>query len=271
MAVFITIWNPKQWTFPPGELEQAIQTTAAGGVWLDPWSLGSRRRGIEPGDIAVMVHQHHQRGLVASGRFASGVDMRRHWGDPSKLVPYADIEWDTWLPLDDRLPVETLIAEIHSVPWDQLRGSGVQVHEPDATKLMNLWDDHMASVNGARAQSAEEIGTYGEGATRSVVVNRYERDPRARRTCIERWGTSCSVCSFDFGATYGSIGDGFINVHHVKDLSLLGPNYEVDPEHDLRPVCPNCHAMLHTQRPALSINALKKVLRDQRAASTPTP
>ena len=35
---------------------------------------------------------------------------------------------------------------------------------------------------------------------------------------------------------------------------------EVDPVKDLRPVCPNCHAMLHKQTPALNIEKLKEEL-----------
>jgi 5-methylcytosine-specific restriction protein A len=30
----------------------------------------------------------------------------------------------------------------------------------------------------------------------------------------------------------------------------------LDPEADLRPVCPNCHAMLHRTKPAMSVSEL---------------
>jgi predicted HNH restriction endonuclease len=44
---------------------------------------------------------------------------------------------------------------------------------------------------------------------------------------------------------YGPLAEGFIHVHHVKQLSEIGAEYEVDPVADLRPVCPNCHAVIH--------------------------
>lgn len=44
---------------------------------------------------------------------------------------------------------------------------------------------------------------------------------------------------------YGSLGKGFIHVHHKIPLSEIGDEYEVDYVNDLIPVCPNCHAMLH--------------------------
>jgi predicted HNH restriction endonuclease len=36
-------------------------------------------------------------------------------------------------------------------------------------------------------------------------------------------------------------------------LSEVGDEYVVDPVRDLRPVCPNCHAMIHTARPPLRL------------------
>ncbi|WP_230625818.1 HNH endonuclease, partial [Ralstonia solanacearum] len=99
--------------------------------------------------------------------------------------------------------------------------------------------------------------TFIEGAAKQVVVNQYERDPKARSACIQHWKPICYVCGFDFHKTYGEMGRGFIHVHHLTDIASIGKEYQVDPCKDLRPVCPNCHAMLHTQRPALDIDVLR--------------
>lgn len=104
-----------------------------------------------------------------------------------------------------------------------------------------------------------------EGATRQVLVNRYEREPRARAACIQHWGAVCYVCGFDFQKIYGDMGRGFIHVHHLIDIASVGTEYEVDPHTDLRPVCPNCHAMLHTQRPAMNVDDLKSKLAARRS------
>ena len=65
---------------------------------------------------------------------------------------------------------------------------------------------------------------------------------------------------------YGSLGDTFIHVHHIQPLSEAGAERDVDPINDLindlRPVCPNCHSMLHSRklvRP-VSIDELKCVI-----------
>ena len=88
-------------------------------------------------------------------------------------------------------------------------------------------------------------GNFMEGAVTTVLVNRFERNKEARQRCIDAFGVSCIVCEFDFQQRYGGRGKGFIHVHHLLPLSLISAEYVVDPESDLRPVCPNCHAMLH--------------------------
>ena len=110
-------------------------------------------------------------------------------------------------------------------------------------------------------QFAEEIPVDSkeklfEGAKRTVIVNAYERNSKARQLCIKHYGTACSVCAFDFGKTYGELGKDFIHVHHLTPVSEIGDNYEINPIKDLRPVCPNCHSMLHRQEPPLTIEEL---------------
>jgi hypothetical protein len=103
-----------------------------------------------------------------------------------------------------------------------------------------------------------------EGGVCQVLVNAYERNATARRQCIEHYGANCSVCGFDFRAVFGEIGDGFIHVHHLRRLAEIRAEYQVDPIRDLRPVCPNCHAMLHRRDPPFAIEELK-ALRNPRA------
>lgn len=100
-----------------------------------------------------------------------------------------------------------------------------------------------------------------EGARKQIVVNAYERDPTARPRCIKKWGCICVACGFDFEAVYGELGKGFIHVHHLKPIHTIGETYVLDPEEDLRPVCPNCHSMLHRTSVVISIEELIGLLR----------
>ncbi|EMI4223262.1 MULTISPECIES: HNH endonuclease [Vibrio harveyi group] len=101
---------------------------------------------------------------------------------------------------------------------------------------------------------------FTEGAKKHVTVNSYERCPKARKACLDKYGYRCRVCDFSFSEVYGEIGKNFIHVHHIKPLAGISEEYAVEPTKDLVPVCPNCHAMLHTQNPPLSIDELKSIL-----------
>ncbi len=106
----------------------------------------------------------------------------------------------------------------------------------------------------------EQPTEFTEGSIKQVTVNAYERNPKARAACIEKYGAICQACDFNFETKYGEIGKGFIHVHHKIDLATIGESYQVDPINDLIPVCPNCHAMLHTETPAMSIGKLKQII-----------
>ncbi|MGD1861763.1 MAG: HNH endonuclease [Leptolyngbyaceae cyanobacterium] len=93
-----------------------------------------------------------------------------------------------------------------------------------------------------------------------MTVNVYERNAKARKRCVEYYGARCFVCGFDFGNVYGELGDGFIHIHHLRPLSEIKQKYQVDPINDLRPICPNCHAMIHRRTPSLGIEELQAVL-----------
>jgi len=101
---------------------------------------------------------------------------------------------------------------------------------------------------------------YPEGAKKQVIVNAYERNSKARQECIKHYGTKCFICNFDFKEKFGEIGRGFIHVHHIKPLSEINEEYEVNPIKDLRPICPNCHAMIHKRQPAYSIEEIKQYI-----------
>jgi len=107
---------------------------------------------------------------------------------------------------------------------------------------------YQATNSKAEVLLPEEIANASglvEGAISSIKVNAYERDPEARSQCLAVHGTRCSVCKLDFGSEYSPEFAGFIHVHHLKPIAKAGGEYVVDPVEDLRPVCPNCHAVIH--------------------------
>jgi predicted HNH restriction endonuclease len=100
-----------------------------------------------------------------------------------------------------------------------------------------------------------------EGAVLKTLRSVYVRDPNARQQCINKYGPKCFICKFSFKESYGKVADGFIHVHHVRQLSNIRKEHRVDPVKHLRPVCPNCHAVLHLSNPAYSIEKVQSFLR----------
>ncbi len=265
VSMFILGWEPTQYLWEEDGNDDAIQFTAAGQPYPDNWTVGRTSRKIRAGDRAVLYRQHHDRGLVASGVFTSEVYPDPHWDGSGRLANWTDVVWDTVLDYEDRLPLEVLRDKIPEVNWDHFQGGGWEVVEPPVRrKLSDLWARHTGQVSFRSPDEPRRLDdlAFPEGAVHRVAANRYERDRRARKACLNHWGYRCAVCNFSFEERYGSIGKNYIHVHHTLELSQAPADYYVNPIDDLRPLCPNCHAMIHrgTGR-ALTIDELKHVLR----------
>lgn len=110
-----------------------------------------------------------------------------------------------------------------------------------------------------------DVNSYNElyeGAKKQIYVNSYERNSLARDQCIKHYEAKCIICGFDFEKIYGEIGKGVIHVHHLKPLAEIGKEYQIDPINDLRPVCPNCHLIIHRKNPPYSIDEIITMLKE---------
>jgi 5-methylcytosine-specific restriction protein A len=264
---FILNWHPERFVIPADVYEQYVEEVAKYGRGaFTNWSTGNRSSGITPGDRFFLFRQKSERGIVAAGQFASSIYQDENWNGEGKPANYARTTTEVWLPIEQRLTIESLNESVPDFSWKHLQGSGILLSGEDAAELLEVWNDHLSELkqSGDIEQSPDEIdtkdATYPVDAVKQVLVNRYERNPQARKACLTKFGYDCNVCGFNFETTYGDIGEEYIHVHHLVDISTLGEGYEIDPKEDLRPVCANCHSMLHTERPAMSIAALKKRL-----------
>lgn len=114
----------------------------------------------------------------------------------------------------------------------------------------------------------EEINddeNYKEGLSKQIKVNVYERNPDARKRCIEAHGYNCWTCNFNFEEFYGSeIGKRYIHVHHKILISSIKKEYVIDPIKDLVPICPNCHSMIHRRsKNPMDIHELRKLIKNR--------
>jgi len=264
MNTYLLTWNPNRW---PWDTEAVLAPLKKRGFFDDRWSCGHTKR-IQIGDRLFLLRQGREpRGIMASGYARSIPYKDKHWGEGrTDEALYVKVRFDAVLTpeVDGVLPLSRLqTGPLAAVNW-RTQASGISIPPLAASKLDSLWRSFLEAGGQSPAVMPEEVSTpglYFEGATRSIAVNAYERDPRARKACIEHYGATCCVCGFDFAARYGALGQGFILVHHLVPLSQIGKGYMVHPVRDLRPVCPNCHAMLHKSREVLTVDDLKKTLR----------
>jgi 5-methylcytosine-specific restriction protein A len=269
MTTYLLTWNPErwQWTY----LRDSIAEIEKQGYCQESWSSGVTTK-IRPGDRVFLMKLGKQkpRGIVASGWATSDVYPGAHW-DNAKLAKgltalYIDVHFDTILdPEKEIFPRERLRSGVYTkMDWEP-QASGRTFPEDVAIQLEKDWaeflDREIPQHELVLADEADAEKTYIEGATKQVTINYYERSAEARSICIGHYGLHCSVCGFHFESVYGEIGAGFIHVHHLKPLSEVKKGYRLNPIRDLRPVCPNCHAMLHRSTPALAIEELKALLK----------
>jgi 5-methylcytosine-specific restriction protein A len=270
MATYLLTWNPArsgQWE----NLEECVRAIEKHGYYKDSWSCGVTKK-IRPDDRVFLIKLGAEpRGIVASGRAVSGVYEDKHWDKQArakgKKALYIDVHFDTILDPEKWIfPRAWLDSGIYAKMHWEPQASGATIPDDIANQLERDWAQFLKRPVPF-AGGTEVAKTYTEGAKRQIVVNVYERSPEARRICIRHYGLNCSVCGLNFEETYGEIGINFIHVHHLKPLSEIGKDYKLNPITDLRPICPNCHAMIHQRNPAYTIEELKAVLkRKQRSA-----
>lgn len=121
---------------------------------------------------------------------------------------------------------------------------GLQLGMPDAV-------DRVARTPEARTEGGEKV----------YISVRHERDPQLREDALALHGFDCMACGFNFEDAYGTLGKGFIEVHHVVPLADAGKS-ATNPSTDLIVLCANCHRMVHRQRGyCLSLDELKAHLK----------
>jgi len=129
--------------------------------------------------------------------------------------------------------------------------------------------DHELELRSA-TRKAKEVATktkekiYPEGGLREIRTEIAIRNPKLILEARRRYGTECMVCGFDFERKYGELGDGFIEVHHLKPLSKRR-NVAPTRIEDVSVVCSNCHRMIHKKRPPISPASLKHMIRKEMA------
>jgi len=269
VATYLLAWNPKRFQWD-ALAEESSALKAGQSVRDFGWSCGNSRR-LNAGDRVFLIRLGKEpKGIFAAGTITRGSYENLHWDEDRAAVGetayYIKVQLDTLLnpESDPILRRERLndpaLAGMH---WDT-QMSGVRIPDHIATELERVWAAFAIIHDHRLPEEVDDMADIYEGAVRRISVNAYERSAEARQKCLAHWGTSCSVCGFDFATTYGEAGRGFIHVHHLRELAGVGQEYQVDPIRDLRPVCPNCHAVIHRRRPAYTVEEVQQLMCQRR-------
>ena len=254
MACFIYTWNPDRWHW--ADFQDAIYRVNNAENYERFWSCGNTKR-IQPGDLFFLIKVGAKpRGIIGCGYVSSVPYERAHWDETKRAAGQVVLRTDLLFKALSEKPIFSTEELEHRFPeqlWSP-QASGISVKEEIAEKLLS----EILSNNtlGFKPLNPEAVRKYAEGRPKTLTIKTYDRSPGAREACIEHHGYNCAVCGFNFGKVYGSVGEGFIEVHHLQQIADQGEEYIIDPVKDLRPVCANCHRMLHKVRPPISIEAL---------------
>lgn len=270
MATYLLTWNPEEsgnWD----ELPDRTEWVKAGNPLEMRWSCGVTKR-IQRGDQVFLLRQGKEpKGIFASGTVTKGSYEDKHWNskksEAGKKALYVKAVYDVLLdPHQDTILSREQLDKppFQGMHWDT-QSSSISIPDNIAAELEKTLAKLAGIENFQLAEEGLDTDTLYEGVKRWVSVNTYERNPKARKKCIAHYGATCSICGIKFGEKYGKAGEGFIHVHHLTPLSEVSEKYEVDPINDLRPVCPNCHAIIHLRKPPYSIKEVKDFLRQAKA------
>lgn len=134
----------------------------------------------------------------------------------------------------------------------------------------SLEEKRTASVNLLEKQrtnffiTEEEIN---EGLSQETTTKTRTRSTKLRKYALKYYTQKnqikCTVCNFNFAKTYGQYGQQYIEFHHIKPIATydkkgLKTNLK-QAINNLRPVCANCHRIIH--RHHLTLKELQKALK----------
>jgi 5-methylcytosine-specific restriction protein A len=160
-----------------------------------------------------------------------------------------------------RTPIESAGAEWQSLEIE----ANTRIHRPISpqTRGWALASSALGVLALFAAYSDESVQEIDEpGAEEGTKVIRqsigYERKHANRIRCLNHHGYNCAVCGFSFAQQYGSLGSGFVEVHHIFTVAAMPEGYRPDPKTEMVPLCSNCHKMVHRTVPPMNPDELRQ-------------
>lgn len=271
MNTYLFIWNSKRARWDSDSFKDDIEKIKENGKVEIQWACGNTKS-MQKGDRAFLMKVGSEpKGIIAAGNITSACFSAKHWTGENRSGLSVKIELEILLnPYEEQiLSIDILKTGILGRQSWTPQASCITIKPEIANELEKVWPEFLIEQKKNEFFFApEEVNPqaiYLEGMPVQVVSNKYKRNRKAHKICLQHWGYSCAVCNFNFEQVYGEIGKNFIHVHHEVQISKVGKGHAIDPKRDLKPVCPNCHAMLHSKKEALSIDELRLLINNKEA------
>lgn len=128
------------------------------------------------------------------------------------------------------------------------------VHRLSA-KQVSILERQLPKATAAFGKKAEAM----EGRLVRCVRNARVRDAKLAQIKKTQSDYACEICDFHFERVYGELGRSYIVVHHLQPIGSRRRATRTTLA-ELVVVCPNCHVMLHREKPPLTPSRLRELM-----------
>ncbi len=224
---------------------------------VDAYVAAFRQIQLAPHQLRMFQVQYHapERTLTATQMsqalgYPTYAAANLHYGKLGRLVG----EQIGWTPLPEQTVFVLVTFEKPGSEWHWIMRPAV------ARALEQLgW---LEAEHIGITEEVEMTASLYEGAVKRISVNAYERNSAARENCIVHYGCRCAACGLSLADKYGEAARGLIHVHHLRQLADVNAEYQVDPVEDLRPVCPTCHAVIHSRTQPFTVQEVTAMIEE---------
>ena len=141
--------------------------------------------------------------------------------------------------------------------------SDIKLVHQIANEIRQISDNPQLSDEVSKIENDEtsETDSVKEGQVLYKLHKVRERDrkiieAKKKKVLRDVGELKCEACDFNFEKTYGELGKGYIECHHIIPLSNFQVNKETKLE-DLALLCSNCHRMIHKDSNITTIKEFK--------------
>ena len=189
--------------------------------------------------------------LIAAGAWA-GLDTPIRWA--SIVVPR--IPFDPPTEIDGKIESHYLDSKNVAVRrMRQVIGRGIR--SPDSSCVIYILDGRYKGLGQFLPDRFKEC--WDEGRRDDLTLSKAERCLAIRAAALKHYGCRCHAC--DYVPPHQSI----IDIHHLHPIAEGERQTTLD---DVIPLCANCHRLVHTRKPPIPIDELRRSLAAKKSSTS---